>query len=228
MAEFLDVALGFPTLPYSVLLAFSAIYWALAATGIGDLAGDGHLHADGAHGADHGLHGVSGIFARLGLGGAPVMLVVALLSFWGWVGTYFVLLFLLQPLPTGLRWGIGAGVALLALLPAVPLTSWMLRPLRRLLLRLRPVAQASLLGKVGIVASPRADANSGYATVDDGGAGLVLQVRAPAGQVYPRGERVVLVDYVHAHNHYLIAREQDQPGAPFPHSLIAGDKEIHR
>ncbi|KAB7779912.1 DUF1449 family protein [Xanthomonas sacchari] len=226
MAEFLNVALGFPTLPYSILLAFSALYWALAAFGIGDHAApDGHLHVDG---ADHGLHGVSAVFARLGLGGAPVMLVVALLSFWGWLGTYFVHLFLLQSLPAGLRWGIGSGVALLALLPALPLTSWMLRPLRRLLLRLRPVAQTSLLGKVGVVASPRADADSGYATVDDGGAGLVLQVRAQAGQVYPRGERVVLVDYVQAHNHYLIAREQDLPGLPFPHSLIAGDKEIHR
>ena len=229
MAEFLSVALGFPTLPYSILLGFSAIYWLLAATGMADhhLA-DGHLHVDGAHGAEHGLHGISGIFARLGLGGAPLMLVVALLSFWAWTFTYFAHLFLLQALPDPVRWGLGSAVALLALVPAVPLTSWMLRPLRRLLLKLRPVAQQSLLGKVGVIASPRADAGSGYANVDDGGAGLVLQVRAPAGSHYLRGERVVLVDYVHAHNHYLVAREQDQPGSPLPHSLIAGDKEIHR
>ena len=34
MAEFLEVALSYPTLPYSVVFAFAVIYWLLAATGI--------------------------------------------------------------------------------------------------------------------------------------------------------------------------------------------------
>ena len=44
----------------------------------------------------------------------------------------------LLPLPDLLRWLIGAVVAVLAPLPAVPVTALLLRPIRRFLLRLRP------------------------------------------------------------------------------------------
>lgn len=231
MAEFLNVVLTWPTLPYSIVLAFSAIYWMLAATGIVDDGGlsDGGLGDGGDFASgEHGMHGISGMFSRLGLGGAPVMLVVVLLAFFGWTATYFVHLFVLQHLAAPLRWAVGAAVAVLALVPAVPLSAWILRPIRRLLLRLRPVAQESLLGKVGVIASPEASERAGHANVDDGGAGLVLQVRAQPGMRHLRGERVVLVDYLKEHNHYLVIREQDYRGLPFSTSLVAGDKEMHR
>lgn len=226
MNEFLNVALTFPTLPYSIVLAFAVLYWMLAACGVVDdaIAHDGmDLHL-----GDDGLQGVSGMFSRLGLGGAPVMLVIALLAFFGWAITYFVHLFLLQPLPGSLRWLAGSATALLALVPAVPLSVIVLRPIRRLLLRLRPVAQASLLGRIGVIASPQVTATSGYANVDDGGAGLILQVRSREGITLARGERVVLLDYAAEHNHYLVAREHDHPALSIQDSLIPGDKEIHR
>ncbi|WP_252510965.1 hypothetical protein, partial [Acinetobacter baumannii] len=93
----------------------------------------------------------------------------------------------LLPLPDLLRWGLGTLVAVLGQLPAVPLTALILRPVRRFLLRLRPVPQASLLGRAGVVASPKVDSRSGHATVDDGGAGLVLQIRSDLE--LQRGER---------------------------------------
>ncbi len=226
MNEFLTVALTFPTLPYSIVLAFSVLYWLLAAFGVFD---DGWV-PDGMdlHLGDDGLHGISGMFSRLGLGGAPAMLVIALLAFFGWTVTYFVHLFLLQSLPTPVRWLAGSVTAVFALIPAVPLSVVVLRPIRRLLLQMRPVAQASLLGRVGVVASPQVTAQVGHANVDDGGAGLILQVRIGGGEPLARGERVVLLDYLPQHNHYLVAREQDHPALSFHASLIPGDKEIQR
>ena len=64
------------------------------------------------------------------------------------------------------------------------------------LLRLRPVPQVSLLGRVGVIASPQVTATVGHANVDDGGAGLILQVRSHDGSVLARGDRVVLLDYL--------------------------------
>lgn len=226
MNEFLNVVLTFPTLPYSVVLAFAVLYWMLAAFGVVD---DGMVH-DGMdlHLGDDGLHGISGMFSRLGLGGAPVMLVILLLAFFGWTATYFVHLFLLQSLPAPGRWLAGSVTTVLALIPAVPLSVIVLRPIRRLLLRLRPVEQASLLGRVGVVASPQVSAGSGHATVDDGGAGLILQVRTSDDAILARGERVVLLDYVAEHNHYLVVRADDHPALSIQDSLITGDKEIHR
>ena len=102
MTEFLNTVLTFPTLVYSVLLAFCMVYWLLAATGIVDFdAVDGWLTTDGDT-AEPNV--VAGMVARLGLSGVPMMLVLTVLSFFGWLITYFVHLFLLQHLPDGLRW----------------------------------------------------------------------------------------------------------------------------
>ncbi|WMJ69958.1 hypothetical protein [Stenotrophomonas sp. 24(2023)] len=225
MQEFFAVVFAFPTLPYSIVLAVAVIYWLLAAFGLVDdgIAETGGL--DPAAGDATDLPGLSGLLARWGLGGVPVMLVMALLAFFAWTVTYFVHLFVLLPLPALLRWGIGTVVLLLAPLPAIPLTATLLRPIRRLLLHLRPVPQASLLGRVGVVASPTVDARSGHATVDDGGAGLVLQVRSDSE--LQRGERIVLVEHLAAQHCYRVVRA-DAVALDFQDNLLPGNKENHR
>lgn len=224
MQEFLTVVFGYPTLPYSIVLAVAVLYWALAAFGLVD-DGFGEAGADGALHGDTDLQGLSALLARWGLGGVPVMLVLTLLGFFAWTITYFVHLFLLLPLPAVLRWSFGTVVALLAPLPAVPVTALLLRPIRRFLLRLRPVPQASLLGRVGVVASPKADAHSGHATVDDGGAGLVLQIRSDTE--LQRGERIVLLEHVAAQHYYRVVRA-DAVALDFQDNLLPGNKENYR
>lgn len=227
MAEFLEVALSYPTLPYSVVLSFAVIYWLLAATGIVDDGGIGSGDGADFHSSDAGASGMAGMFARMGLGGAPTMLVVLLLAFFGWSITYLVQLFFLQPLPALLRWGVGTAVALGALVPGAVVSAWVLRPIRRFLMKLRAVPQESILGKVGLVSSPEATDERGYATVDDGGAGLILQVRAQPGGRFARGERVRLVQYLPEHNHYLVVGEADLPALDVFISQVSGDKEKH-
>ncbi len=227
MAEFLEVALSFPTLPYSVVLCFAVIYWMFAATGIVDDGGIGSGDGADFHSGDDGATGLAGMFARIGLGGAPTMLVVLLLAFFGWTFTYLTQLFFLQALPPVLRWGIGAGVAIAALIPGAIVSSWVLRPIRRLFMRLRPVAQESILGKSGQVTSPEVTDLLGYASVDDGGAGLILQVRARPGTRYLRGERVRLVQYLPQQNHYLVVGDAELPALDASLSQLSRDKEIN-
>jgi hypothetical protein len=227
MAEFLDVMLSFPTLPYSVVLCFAVIYWMLAATGIVDDGGIGSGDGADFHSGHDGATGLAAMFARLGLGGAPTMLVVLLLAFFGWTITYLVQLFFLQSLPMPLRWGLGSAVAIAALIPGAVVSSWVLRPIRRLLMKLRPVEQESILGKAGQVASPDVTAERGYAQVDDGGAGLILQVRSRDGRRYVRGDKVRLVDYLREHNHYLVVGDAELPALDVSLPHVSGDKEIH-
>ena len=66
MQEFLTVVLGYPTLPYSILLLVSVMYWAVAAFGLVD-DGFGNLGADGALEAGTDLSGLSAMLARWGL-----------------------------------------------------------------------------------------------------------------------------------------------------------------
>lgn len=224
MVEFFNVALAYPTLPYSIVLGFSVAYWLLVAGGLVD---DGFDAGDFDIG-DGGMHGVAAMFSRLGLGGAPVMLVVALLAFFGWSFTYLIHLFLLQGLSAPLRWGLGSAAAVLALVPATPIVAKVLGLIRPLARRLRPVTQQSLLGKVGVVDSPEITAAAGRAAVDDGGAGLLLQVRAVGDARYPRGQRVVLVEYQSPTNTYLVVPEDGASVIPSSLCPEPGDKEIHR
>lgn len=205
MTEFLNTVLTFPTLVYSVLLAFCTVYWLLAATGIVDFdAVDGWLTTDG----DTAEPNVAaGMVARLGLSGVPMMLVLTVLSFFGWLITYFVHLFLLQHLPDGLRWIGGAGTLIVTLLPGALVTSLLLRPLAAVIARLRPPVPPSVLGRAGAVISPYADADTGRAQFDDGGAGLILQVRTLPGERLARGDRVVLIEHLESDNTYRVMSE---------------------
>lgn len=206
MNAFLQTTLTFPTLLYSVVLAVCVMYWLLAATGLMDADGpDDLLGLDGD--GDGDLNGAAAMLAKLGLSGVPVMIVLTVLSFFGWLGTYFVHLLVLQHLAGSLRWLAGAGVAIAMLVPGVFVTSLLLRPLSRALLRLRPPTDPSILGRVAIVSTPSVDAGYGQATMDDGGAGLVLQIRAGDSE-FKRGDRVVLIEYLGDKHAYRVISEE--------------------
>ncbi|HEY5849304.1 MAG TPA: hypothetical protein VIT62_00850 [Lysobacter sp.] len=207
MNAFLQTCLTFPTLVYSIVLAVCVAYWGLAATGLVDADGpDGMLGGDGD--SDGEAAGVAAMLSRLGLSGVPVMLVATVLSFIGWLGTYFVQLLVLQHLPGALRIVVGIAVAVAMLVPGLFATSLLLRPLSRLLLKLRPPADPSIIGRTATVRTPSVDAGYGQATVDDGGAGLVLQVRHHESGRFKRGDRVVLIEYIDAQHAYRVISEQ--------------------
>lgn len=207
MEAFLTTSLGFPTLVYSVLLGGCLLYWLLAATGLVEIDGFDGLDLD--LGVDTEPGGIAGIFGRLGLNGVPLMLVVTLVAFFAWLATYFVHLLVLAHAPGPLRWLLGAGAIVLALPPAILATATLLRPLRRRLLLMRPPATASLLGRVAVVRTPTVDATHGMADLDDGGAGLVLQVRGEAAAGMKRGDRVVLVAHALDANTWNVVPERD-------------------
>ena len=198
MNEFLQTALTFPTVVYSVLLGVSAVYWLLAATGLAD--------GDGPFGGDGGAGDAAGMLAKLGLGGVPAMVVVTTLSFLAWLGTYFAQLLVLRHLPEGTRTLAGVGTLLAMLVPATALTSLALRPIGRTMARLRP--EVPLLGRAGVVITPTLSADYGQAAFDDGGAGLVLQVRSEDQHPLQRGDRIVLIEYIEGQNAYRVVSEQ--------------------
>lgn len=201
MATFLTTSLGYPTLAYSILLGGLALFWLVAVVG---LVGSDLLDLDLGDGGDAG-----GMASRLGLDGLPTLLVLTLAVFIAWSVTYFTQLLLLAPLPALLRYGLGTVVLLLAPVPAILLTALVLRPLRRALLRARPQPLASLLGRVAVVRTPTVDAGQGMAELDDGGAGLILQVRHAGGAAIARGDRVVLLEHDARAHTWTVVAERD-------------------
>lgn len=206
MNEFLQTALTFPTVVPSVLLAVSAVYWLLAATGLAD--GDAMDGLFGGDGDPATADGAAAMLSRLGLAGVPVTVAATTLVFVAWLGTYFVQLLALGQVPQGMRAlaGVGTLAGMLAL--ALAVTSVALRPLGRALAKLDPPADAALLGRTGVIVTPTLTPEYGQASFDDGGAGLILQVRYDDPTPLRRGDRIVLIEYLEGQNAYRVVSEQ--------------------
>jgi hypothetical protein len=202
--EFLQTALTFPTIVYSMLLAVITLYWVLAATGLADGDSVDAMVGDG-DGADAGA--AAAMISKLGLGGVPITVVATTLVFTAWLGSYFVHLLVLGDLPEDVRTLAGIGTIVGVLVPAVAVTSIVLRPVRRVLGKLRPV-ERSLVGSSAVVVTPTLSGDYGQASVDDGGAGLILQVRHDDPNQLQRGDRIVLIEYIESQNAYRVVSEQ--------------------
>jgi len=90
--------------------------------------------------------------------------------------------------------------------------SLLVRPLRPLFLKLEATTSKSVLGQVAIVRSGRVTAAQGEATLEDGGAGLILRVRADEAHGFKRGDRVVLLEYLEAEHAYRVITEDEFKG----------------
>lgn len=208
MNEFLRVATSFPTAIYSVLLLVVTAHWLLSALGIleidtldGLLPDD--LGGDGADGAEPG--GIGGVLLKFGLHGVPVMIIFTIIAIVGWTFCYFIDLHLLSAMHLGVI-GIVADIATAigGLLLSIPIARVVLAPVRRVLSRYEPITQRPLLGRYAEVRSPEITQTHGTASVDDGGAGLILQVRADVSGRFVRGDRVVLIEYLEEQNAYRV------------------------
>ena len=225
MDEFLSVATSFPTAVYSVLLCVVTVHWLLSALGILEIETlDGlmpdHLGTDGLHGAHgaHGAHahhahdghgtehgGMSGLLMKFGLHGVPIMVVITIIAIVGWAFCYFFDLHVLSRVKLG-AFGMVADIATAVggLLLSIPVARIVLTPVRRMLRRFAPVSQRPMLGRYAEVRSPEVTRTHGQVWLEDGGAGLILQVRAENSGQFVRGDRVVLIEYLEQQNAYRV------------------------
>lgn len=212
MELFLQVALSFPTVLFSVLFCLVFIYWLVVALGgveidLLDVSMDSSLDGAGQ------VEGVAGLLSKLKLNDVPVTVVVTLLTLSGWLISYLVEVWLLQYLPLGvLRFPLGLIVAIGALVLAVPVCAAICRPLRPLFRKAEATSSKTVLGQVALVRSGKVTLQHGEAVLEDGGAGLILRVRADEAQGFKRGDRVVLLEYLAAEHAYRVISENEFRG----------------
>ncbi|TBU94497.1 OB-fold-containig protein [Phytopseudomonas dryadis] len=207
MDIFLQISLAFPTLVFSFLLCLAVVYWIIVAFGLLEI---DVLDVD----ADSALEGSTAVLlSKLKLSGVPLTLVLTLLFFFAWCFCYFAELLVLSQLPLGwLRYPLGAVLAVVALLLALPVCGVICAPLRPLFLKLEVTSSKSVLGQTAVVRSGRVTPNHGEALLADGGAGLILRVRADEAQGFKRGDRVVLLEYLEAEHAYRVITEDEFRG----------------
>lgn len=184
MEGFLQTALSFPTVLFSFLLILAIIYWGIVALGMVEI-DVLDLDAESVVDGAGQAEGLAALLAKLKLNGVPVTLVLTLLSFFAWFLCYFVQLWLAATL---------------------------CRPLRPLFRKLESTSSKSVLGQVAVVRSGRVTLQHGEALLEDGGAGLILKVRAEENKGFKRGDRVVLLEYLEAEHAYRVVTEEEFRG----------------
>ncbi|MGA4636040.1 hypothetical protein ACPA5B_19395 [Pseudomonas solani] len=211
MEIFLQTALSFPTVLFSFLLCLAIVYWAIVALGLVDVdmldvEADSLLEGSSAE-------GIAALLSKLKLNGVPVTLVLSLLFASSWLLSYFVELLILSHLPLGLlRYPLGLVVAVVALGLSLPVAAAVCSPLRPLFRKAEAVTSKSVLGQTAVIRSGRVTQEHGEAVLEDGGAGLILKVRADEAKGLKRGDRVVLLEYLEAQHAYRVITEDEFRG----------------
>jgi hypothetical protein len=123
--------------------------------------------------------------------------VLTILSAFGWVGCVLGTM-LVEPawLGWGLpRWGLGILLLLGSFVIALPLTSIIIRPLGPLFATRAAKSRHDVIGKVCVISTGRVDGRFGQATLADGGAGLILDVRCDTPGALRQGDKALLVSW---------------------------------
>ncbi|MGL4861146.1 MAG: ubiquinone biosynthesis protein UbiH [Enterobacteriaceae bacterium] len=213
MLLFLQNCLSYPTVIYSLFLVLVLIYWLISLLGVIDFeqsAVDG-LSAD----SELPVSALSSILLKFRLDGLPLTITFTLFSLYGWLISYFAWYLLLSERASGI-FSFLAGTFLFFTVAycALLLTSLTFTPLRRWLKKTPAQEQnsANLLGRQVVVRSLRVTGHHGEALYEDGGAGLILKIRAPEEAGFTQGDQVVLIDYNPEENSYQVVSEHEFRG----------------
>ena len=235
MQHLLELALSFPTVLYTVLLGVSLVYWILVLIGAAkvELAGDGALdgaadmdfggggHEVGDIGGSHegvGHHDVgdvgggdgdidvgeshAGMLSALKLRSAPLTVVAGCVVLFAWIESMIAMQIWDNTI---------AKVATLVLAPLLALfpTSIAIRPLARVFVPHEVTRNHQLVGKICRIRTGHVDAGFGEATLEDGGAGLIVRVRIDTGEQLKRGDEALIVDYDEEKQQFTVAPMDD-------------------
>lgn len=213
MILFLQNILSFPVVIYSALLVIVVFYWITTAFGLLDIdvldidAPDMDIDGELPDGA------LNALLIKFKLNGVPLTLTITLIILFGWLISYYSQYFILSLFDAALiRYALGSLIFLAALAGALLLTALIIKPLSPLFKKLnREVSAHSLEGRSVEIRST-VNSQRGEAIFEDGGAGMLLQVRAEEGVSFSRGERAVIIKY-HPESHtYSVITEDEFKG----------------
>jgi len=220
MLPFVENISSFPTVIYTTLLLLSIVFWAAAVIGFLDLdILDLDLDLDGfdADGIDiNNSNGsntpdvLSGLLLRYGLVGVPVTVSLSLLILIGWVLCYYSVHFLF-PFEKGslMHYVAGLPTFLATLYLAAKATGYAIKPLKPLFAKANQQTEKKVLGQTAIVRTSRVDNDFGEATLDDGGAGLIIKVRTRGEDRFVKGDKVILFEKLNNDNVYRVISEAE-------------------
>jgi hypothetical protein len=181
---------------------------------VGDIGG-GHGHADSGDGGDgdggnDGGHGVlATLISALHLRSAPATVIFSLIITFSWLISVVTMQLVTRTAPALTGPAVSLGVLLASFALALPLTSIAARPLAKVFAPKHAPVKSDFIGRTCTVRTGSVNTKFGEATLQDGGAGLVLRIRIEDGKQLGRGEQALIVDYDAERETYLVEPMRD-------------------
>ena len=206
MTEIMHESMRWVNMPYTVLLAMVLLYWLLVILGALDIDfGDFDLFSDVETNVD--AEGIpetgwlSGVLQFLNLGQVPTMIVASFLVVSLWAGSMIL----------NYYWSISAvWISFALFIPnfilAGVLTHFCARPFARLFRELNHQGDENLpmTGRIGRVITSEVNEHFGQVEIETEGAPLVISARAADGEIYLKGESVVVVESLEEASSYRV------------------------
>lgn len=201
MMLFLETIFAFPVVIYTTLLLLCIIFWLIGAIDIFQL-DSLDISPEGDAGS---LNALGGILLKFKLHEIPFTVVATFVALFAWLTSYFIFRMLQMPMKDValLYYGVGLANILVSAIVGLVATSMFFRPFNKWLSKLnKAVTHKDILGEVVIVRSSIVNTEKGEATYEDGGAGMILQVRClNENNQLTRGSEAIIIKY-HSANHY--------------------------
>ena len=209
MVSFLSNILVFPTIFYTGLLALVVLYWLNSIIGLANFDSiETNLETE----PDVDVGDVSGLaswLTKFRLDGIPFTLTLSFIIFFSWIFCFFMVEIFIRDFDSEwVRIALGFWGIILSPVLAIPVTAILLSPFKPIFKKLREDAKQpeanDFIGGIAIIRSGKINQLHGSVELNDGGAGLVLQVRADEPNSFKRGDSVILKEYIPSSNTYLI------------------------
>jgi hypothetical protein len=207
MDHFLTISFAFPTVIFTVILIFLAIYWFFIVLGLFDIEFlDIDLDLDyGGEAGTGSIGGVAGVLIALGLVGIPVTIILSFILLFAWLVVYMMSLYVLSHIEMTVWFWLAAAVTIvLALVLAIPLTIIITKPMHRFFKVSYATRANELLGEVCIVTTSEVTDQFGEVELSKQGDFYIFQVRILAKNTLQKGDEVILVEYDKEQHLYYI------------------------
>lgn len=230
MEIFLTNITSYPVIVFTFLLAIIIVYWLLAMLGAVDIDmfdadldldvdvdADIDLDVDADVGATvdpdfdpESLRGITGFMLKWGLTGVPVTVVVSILVASAWLISYILASVVMPLIPLALlQWLVGAALLLVSFALAIPVTAQFIKPLKSAFVSYTARNKVSFIGSECLVKTGSVNENFGQAEYQDGGAGMLFDVRAKASDDITKGDLVILKSYDDEDGSYWVIKAEE-------------------
>lgn len=201
MMLFLETIFAFPVVIYTTLLLIFVFFWLIGVIDIFQL-DSLDIDADADAGPSSAL---GGVLLKFKLHEIPFTVVATFVSLFAWLSSYIIFRSFQMPVKemAFLYYGLGFANIIISGVIGLFVTSIVLRPFNHWLSKLnKAVTHKDILGEVVIVRTSVVNTKKGEATYNDGGAGMILQIRCSNDEnELTRGSEAIIVSY-HSKGHY--------------------------